>query len=393
MRKAIALMIALLMVIGSASAEMIRTDDSTMFAQGIELLRQVNDQRSVKAAEDVFANIASGYNCSSYFKMYARALSDLHEGKYSNALMRLEILEGNKTFAALLKQYSLPICEAIRIYTEGRQAEDEGRYDDASELYAQTDIMDSLDRIFTLKSKATELTYERAVALFDDAEYAEAAELFTSLGNYLDSADRARQATALIPTPEPTPMPSPTPSPTPEPTSSPTPKPLPLTKTILYGRYEQDGNTENGPESIEWMIAGEENNNILLISKYSIDYLPYQTTDMEGMVTFDLCDWLNTDFKVAAFTGEEQAKLINDKVILLNQDQYVLYMASEGRVFLTASAIENRFGITKSEHYQNPDEWWLMDSCAVFSPNEWHWSVDREPKGVRPCIWLPAGII
>lgn len=215
MKRVVSLIVAVLMLIGVASAEMIRTDDSTMFAQGIELLRQINDLRSVEAAEDVFASITSGYNSANYFKMYAQALEDLHNGEYSSALMRLDILEGDNTFAAMLKQYSLPATESIRVYTEGRQAEEEERYDEASELYAQANILDSLDRIFELKSRATELTYERAVALFDAGKYAEAADLFTSLGNYMDSAERARQAAALIPTPEPTPTPSPTLTPAP----------------------------------------------------------------------------------------------------------------------------------------------------------------------------------
>lgn len=263
MKRVVSLIVAVLMLIGIASAEMIRTDDSTMFAQGIELLRQINDLRSVEAAEDVFASITSGYNSANYFKMYAQALEDLHNGEYSSALMRLDILEGDNTFAAMLKQYSLPSCKSVRVYTEGRQAEEEGRYDDASELYAQANILDSLDRIFELKSRATELTYERAVALFDAGKYAEAADLFMSLGNYMDSAERARQATALIPTPEPTPTPSPTPVPTPTPEPTPTPAPIISSDDLKLLRSLDVGNTYMGGDA-DFMGHGDVTHSIVI---------------------------------------------------------------------------------------------------------------------------------
>ena len=200
MKKIVAIILAL-MIVNTASAEIIRTDDETMFAQGIELLRQIKDSRSIESAVDIFANISSGYNSSSYFKMYAQALEDLHKGDYANALMRLDILNGNSSFSTLLNQYSLPSCESIKLYTEGRQAEDEGSYSEAFELYSQIDILDSLDRVFTIKVKTTELTYDQAIKYFDDGEYAKAAELFESLGDYMDSAERADQAKKLVPHP------------------------------------------------------------------------------------------------------------------------------------------------------------------------------------------------
>ena len=49
MKRVVSLIVAILMIIGVASAEMVRTDDSTMFAQGIELLRQINDLRGTKS--------------------------------------------------------------------------------------------------------------------------------------------------------------------------------------------------------------------------------------------------------------------------------------------------------------------------------------------------------
>jgi len=192
------MVLTLSFMVGIASAEIIRTDDETMFSQGIELLRQINDPKSIIAAEDVFANITSGYNSSNYFKMYAHALSDVHNENYADALLRFDLLEGNSAFTDMLKRYNLPTCESIKVYAEGRQAEEDGRYDEAFELYTQTDILDSLERLFDLKSKETELLYERAVALYETGEYAASLELFSSLGDYQDSEERVSQIKTLI---------------------------------------------------------------------------------------------------------------------------------------------------------------------------------------------------
>ena len=35
--------------------------------------------------------------------------------------------------------------------------------------------------------------------------------------------------------------------------------------TIYYGKYEQDGNNENGEELIEWIVLGKKDNDILIL--------------------------------------------------------------------------------------------------------------------------------
>ncbi|MBQ6638900.1 MAG: hypothetical protein IJH82_09675 [Lachnospiraceae bacterium] len=79
---------------------------------------------------------------------------------------------------------------------------------------------------------------------------------------------------------------------------------------VRFGKYEQDGNDENGKEDIEWQVLKAESDRVLLVSKYALDCVPYNTE--EGDETWETCslrNWLNNDFKNAAFSTEEQKKI------------------------------------------------------------------------------------
>ena len=79
---------------------------------------------------------------------------------------------------------------------------------------------------------------------------------------------------------------------------------------IKFGHYEQDGNTANGKEEIEWQVLKVEANRVLVVSKYALDCKPYNTE--LANVTWETCSlrkWLNNDFKNVAFTSAEQAKI------------------------------------------------------------------------------------
>lgn len=88
---------------------------------------------------------------------------------------------------------------------------------------------------------------------------------------------------------------------------------------VIFGQYEQDGNTGNGKEPIEWEILTEKDGKMLLISKYILDCQPYNTESTE--VTWETCSlrqWLNNDFYNTAFNESDQ-KLI-ETTTLSNPD-------------------------------------------------------------------------
>ena len=92
---------------------------------------------------------------------------------------------------------------------------------------------------------------------------------------------------------------------------------------IKFGHYEQDGNTANGKEEIEWQVLKVESNQVLVVSKYALDCKPYNTEYKN--VTWETCTlrtWLNNDFKNAAFSSAEQAKIPTVTIVNKNNPKY-----------------------------------------------------------------------
>ena len=76
---------------------------------------------------------------------------------------------------------------------------------------------------------------------------------------------------------------------------------------VEFGHYEQDGDTSNGMEPIEWEVLAAEGNQVLLISKYVLDAGAYDNASEHK--SWDKCKlrkWLNDTFLNTAFTAEEQ---------------------------------------------------------------------------------------
>ena len=79
---------------------------------------------------------------------------------------------------------------------------------------------------------------------------------------------------------------------------------------VTFGTYEQDNNTSNGAEPIEWKVLDKTDNRVLLISEYVLDCQPYNT--VAENVTWETCSlrrWLSDSFLYTAFSAEEQQKI------------------------------------------------------------------------------------
>ena len=79
---------------------------------------------------------------------------------------------------------------------------------------------------------------------------------------------------------------------------------------VIFGSYEQDNDSSNGPEDIEWIVLDKKDDGVMLLSKYGLDAQPYNKK--YGDTTWENCTlrkWLNDDFLNDAFTDNEKAAI------------------------------------------------------------------------------------
>lgn len=84
---------------------------------------------------------------------------------------------------------------------------------------------------------------------------------------------------------------------------------------ITFGHYEQDNDLTNGPEEIQWIVLEVIDDKALLLSKYGLDVKPYNAGYMN--ITWENCSiraWLNDEFRLSAFTAEEQNAIMTTEV-------------------------------------------------------------------------------
>ena len=179
---------------------------------------------------------------------------------------------------------------------------------------------------------------------------------------------------------------------------------------ILLGKYEQDGNLDNGPEIIQWIPLYEQNGNVMLISRYILDYKEFNDTTIAKATSWEhssLRKWLNEDFFNSAFSSTEQNKIVttqvqdyksdnvlgditSDKVFLLNKEQAFTYFTTD----YDRSAISTPYAET-TVRFPN-DGYWLIDS---YSSDLYKYLINskgrnennprvNESEGVRPVIWI-----
>ena len=125
---------------------------------------------------------------------------------------------------------------------------------------------------------------------------------------------------------------------------------------VYFGHYEQDGNTKNGKEPIEWMVLEDKGDTLVLMSQDIIchEIMFADEYNYGDLITWENCSlrkWLNKDFLKAAFKSEEQesiisrdwacdpaprekdnrdgGKTVKDKVSILSREEVLKYFAGK----------------------------------------------------------------
>ncbi len=194
--------------------------------------------------------------------------------------------------------------------------------------------------------------------------------------------------------------------------------------TITFGKYEQDNNTSNGKEEIEWIVLAKENGKILVISKYALDCQRYNTTYTN--VTWETCSlrkWLNGTFMNDAFDSPEKEIIAketvsadknpkysmnpgnstNDKVFLLSITEVKKYFTTDEARKCAPTAYAKSQGAWTSDSYKTASGeatcwWWLRSpgpsqNHAAYvniggSVDYYGRSVDNDNDCVRPAMWI-----
>lgn len=145
---------------------------------------------------------------------------------------------------------------------------------------------------------------------------------------------------------------------------------------IKFGAYEQDNNTTNGKEDIEWLVLEVKDGKALVISKYALDCKQYNTNYTD--VTWEACTlrkWLNNDFLGAAFSAEEKAMI---PTVTVSADKNPDYSTNPGnatqdQVFLLS--------ITEAEKY------FSSDSAIQCKPTDYAVANGAWESGNGNCWW------
>lgn len=188
---------------------------------------------------------------------------------------------------------------------------------------------------------------------------------------------------------------------------------------IRFGTYEQDNDTSNGKEAIEWLVLEVKDGKALVISKYVLDnklILENQQINF-AWETCTLRAWLNNDFINAAFTSDEKAAIptvtvsadknpdydtnpgnaTQDKVFLLSIPEANSYFDSD----IARQCKPTAYAIANGAHVNSSNgncRWWLRSpggyqaSAAIVGSegdtDEYGYDVYWCVCGVRPALWI-----
>ena len=191
---------------------------------------------------------------------------------------------------------------------------------------------------------------------------------------------------------------------------------------IKLGSYEQDGDSSNGEEPLEWVVLDydAEENKTLIITLYAIDSLVYEAK--YGATTWETSDarkWLNRNFIKKAFTDSELEMIIESDIENTNNLRYKTKggNVTTDKVFILSDAefnkylrgTDNAIGYTtqhardkgvQSGSISGTSVYWLRtpgESLVYVSTVSYAGELNSlgvftysYSCGVRPCMWIKA---
>lgn len=180
---------------------------------------------------------------------------------------------------------------------------------------------------------------------------------------------------------------------------------------ITFGKWEQDGNDANGKEAIEWIVLYQDAEQILVVSKYVLDYVSYAgQDDSTTWRTASLRTFLADDFYKNAFSQCEKNRIARVKNVNPDNEIYRIdggrdttdsvfvlsYVEAEQYLAGALSAASTAYAQSKGASAQC--NYWLRtpgnaaNKAMVVSYdgrfNTVGLRVDLANCGVRPAMWI-----
>ena len=148
---------------------------------------------------------------------------------------------------------------------------------------------------------------------------------------------------------------------------------------VYFGSYEQDNDTSNGKEVIEWQVLEKKDNKILVISKYALDCVQYDSLFKD--VTWETCSlrkWLNEIFIDVTFNSDEQALITETNVSADKNPEYSTNPgnATKDKIFLLSISEVNKYFSSDEERV-----------CAVTDYSKAQGAYASDDKGGKATCW------
>ena len=151
---------------------------------------------------------------------------------------------------------------------------------------------------------------------------------------------------------------------------------------VYFGSYEQDNDTSNGKENIEWQVLAKEDNKIMVISKYALKGIPYNWR-YESNITWETCflrKWLNETFINSAFSSDEQTLIPETNVSAGNNPEFNTNPgnATKDKIFLLSINEVNKY-------FSSDDE--RMCAATDYAKAQGAYISDDDTVGGKGACW------
>lgn len=319
---------------------------------------------------------------------------------YEEAIKMLQTISGWKNVDELINSCKIKI-EEIKVKEEEERIAFEKALKKKNRVFIIATLAATSCIIFLIVYKTLIMPvkkYNNALDLFNSGKYDEAYDIFNNI-KYKDSEEKADECSFRISL-----------------------RKVTEGDIVEFGFYEQDNDTFNGAEKIEWLVLTVEGNKALLISKYALDYQPYNTSDVSAVwENCTLRSWLNDTFYNNAFDAQYQ-RVIETTSVSENmntdyntnpgnatQDKIFILSITEAKKFITSN-FERRCQETAYCYERgrftvfggNTCEWWLRSpgklnlNAAYVDSDGFINAVGGKVStpdiyAVRPAMWINLG--